>query len=94
MLRNVLLLVIGVIGLAIVRNIIREVGRIVARSMGSKGAKQGESVKPPGGGRKLVQDPQTGTYVDPEHAVHAKVRGTTHYFESEASRDAFVKASA
>ncbi|MCY4189667.1 MAG: hypothetical protein OXD30_14410, partial [Bryobacterales bacterium] len=46
------------------------------------------------GSGRLVHDPQTGTYIDPAHAVRAKVRDTVHYFESEASRDAFLKADA
>ncbi len=93
--RNVLLLIVGVIGLAIVRNIIREIGKVVTRSMGinQPSQRKGEKVDPPGN-RKLVRDPHTGTYVDPTHAVRARVRGTIHYFESEASRDAFVKARA
>ena len=97
-LRNILLLVVGVIGLAIVRNLIREISRIVARKMRSEGsgptAQQGDSDAKTSGGGKLVRDPQTGTYIDPAHAVRTKVGNTVHYFESEASRDAFLKANA
>ncbi len=94
MLRNFLLLVIGVIGLAIVRNIIREIGRVVSRSMrsGKPADKQGK--QEPQGTRKLVQDPHTGTYIDPAHAIRAKVGDTMHYFESEESRDAFLRSRA
>ncbi|MDE0126845.1 MAG: hypothetical protein OXN97_19945 [Bryobacterales bacterium] len=94
MLRNILLLLIGVIGLAIVRNIVREVGRVVTRSMGFKeGAKQRQAKAGATASRRLVQDPHTGTYVDPDHAVRAKVGGQVHHFESEATRDAYVKAA-
>ncbi len=94
MLRNILFLVIGIIGLAIIRNIVREVGRVITRSMGFKAAAgQQEKANMPGS-RKLVQDPQTGTYIDPAHAVRAKIDGTIHYFESEATRDAYVRAKA
>lgn len=93
--RNILLLIVGVIGLAILRNILREVGRFAARAMsGSSKAKGGTDGRTVRSGGKLVRDPQTGTYVDPRHAVQARVNGTQHYFESEASRDAFVRASA
>ncbi len=95
--RSILLLVIGVIGLAIVRNLIRELSRFALRSMSARSAKRGSGTDTRAGSPtrgKLVQDPHTGTYVDPAYAVQAKVGGTTHYFESEASRDAFVKANA
>ncbi len=96
--RNILLLLIGVIGLAILRNLIREISRFVVRAMGQSasgakgtGQRQEEQVHSSG---KLVRDPNTGTYVDPAHAVRAKVGGTVHYFESEASRDAHLKSQA
>lgn len=95
--RNILLLVIGIIGLAIVRNLIREISRFAFRSMSAKSASKRSGEASPAGSPtrgKLVQDPQTGTYVDPAFAVRAKVGDTIHYFESEASRDAFVKAKA
>jgi hypothetical protein len=93
--RNILLLLISVIGLAILRNLIREISRIAIRAMGGsrKAAATSKGQGPQSSG-KLVRDPHTGTYVDPAHAVRAKVGGTLHYFESEASRDAFVQASA
>jgi len=97
-LRNILLLVVGVIGLAIVRNLIREISRMMVRKMKPDGsgptAQQGNADGKTSGGGKLVRDPQTGTYIDPAHAVRTKVGKTVHYFESEASRDAFLKANA
>lgn len=97
-LRNILLLVVGVIGLAIVRNLIREISRIMLRRVRADGsgskAQQGDTAGKARGGGKLVRDPQTGTYIDPAHAVRSKVGKTVHYFESEASRDAYLKANA
>ena len=96
-LRNILLLLVGVIGLAIVRNLIREISRIMLRKVKADAsgptAQKGGSDSKSGGG-KLVRDPQTGTYIDPAHAVRTKVGKTVHYFESEASRDAYLKANA
>lgn len=94
--RNILMLLIGILGLALVRNLLKEVTRFAARAMGggNGGASQAgsaKSAKAPTGGT-LVCDPHTGTYVDPKHAVRSKVGGKVHYFESEASRDAYVKA--
>ena len=97
-LRNILLLVVGVIGLAIVRNLIREISRIMLRRVRADGsgskAQQADTAGKASGGGKLVRDPQTGTYIDPAHAVRSKVGKTVHYFESEASRDAYLKANA
>ena len=96
--RNILLLLVGVIGLAIVRNLIREISRVMLRSMkptgGDPKAQQRASSSKASVGGQLVRDPHTGTYIDPAHAVRAKVKDTVHYFESEASRDAFLKANA
>ena len=93
--RNILLLLVGVLGLAILRNLIREVSRFAVRAMsGSNAAQATSSGEKPKTSGKLVRDPHTGTYVDPMHAVRAKVNGTVHYFESEATRDAFMRANA
>ena len=95
MMRNILMLLIGIVGIALVRNIIREISRFVARTMGGSAdaakANASKGGRVPSGG-KLVCDPHTGTYVDPAHAIRSTVGGKVHYFESEASRDAFVKA--
>ena len=93
--RNILLLLISVIGLALLRNLVREIGRFLVRS--AKGPQKATADTSKDGVRsrgRLARDPQTGTYVDPAHAVRAKVGGSVHYFESEASRDAYLKANA
>ena len=90
--RNILLLVVGVIVLAIVRNLLREIGRIASRAMG--GAGKGSHERGSASTGKLARDPQTGTYVDPAHAVRATVNGTVHFFESESSRDEYLRANA
>ena len=83
------------IGLAILRNLIREVGRFMQRSMNSRNSgtreQQGPTSSGPQSSGRLVRDPHTGTYIDPEHAIRATVDGTTVHFESEASRDAYMK---
>ncbi len=94
MLRTFLYLVIATIGLAMLRNIVREIGRIIARTIRPGQSTGDGSKEDPQGSRKLVQDPQTGTYIDPAHAIRATVGGTIHYFESEESRDAFLRSEA
>lgn len=94
--RSVLILLATVIGLAILRNLVREVGRFAARTLGKtakSNASSGSGSRVRSGGR-LARDPHTGTYVDPRHAVRATVNGTQHFFESEASRDAYRNANA
>ena len=91
--RNILLLLISVIGLALLRNLIREIGRFVVRSSGRKKKAAADASKEGVRSRgRLARDPQTGTYVDPADAVRAKVGGTVHFFESEESRDAYMRA--
>ena len=93
--RNILILLISVIGLAILRNLIREISRFAVRAMAGKSSRtQSDGKSSKSTTSRLVRDPHTGTYVDPEHAVRAKVGDTMHYFESEASRDAYVRAQA
>jgi hypothetical protein len=97
-LRNIILLLISVLGLFIVRNIAKEIGRAVSRAMNgaspssqkTTGSKQNNSQR----SGKLVQDPQTGTYIDPAHAVRTKVDDKIQYFESVASRDEYMKTRA
>lgn len=93
MLRNILLLVASVIGFAILRNLLREAGRFVSQAVsGSKGAAKRQN-QGAGSAAKLSRDPQTGTYVDPRYSVSATVNGKRHHFESEASRDAYMRAN-
>lgn len=90
---------LGVIGLALVRNLIREITRLVSRGMAGAAAKAANSSQHQGSSQagrprkpgKLERDPQTGTYVDPSQALKASVAGTTYYFESQASLDAFKR---
>jgi YHS domain-containing protein len=39
----------------------------------------------------LVKDPETGRYIDERTAIKTDIKGTTYYFESAASRDAFLR---
>ncbi len=91
--RNILLLVVGVIGLALVRNLVREITRFMARKMAGAASAPGTGpASKPRTTSRLEKDPHTGTYVDPALAVRATVGGSTFYFESESSRNAFLKA--
>lgn len=90
--RVIIILILVVIALAMLRNLVRDVSRAA-----SKAWKSGESNKSTGDAAnrgKLERDPETGAYVDPQTAPQAKVGGRTFYFESEASRDRFVKKRA
>ena len=94
--RNVLILLLAVLGLAILRGIIRDVGRTISRAMKSSGDKKaaasGSAAPNTQKAGRLVKDPQTGTYIDPAGAAQAEIDGTVYYFESSSSRDEYVRA--
>lgn len=88
--RVIVILILIVIALGMLRSLVTEVSRAALR-----GWKRGEAEpRTAAGGRsagRLVQDPETGAYVDPSSAVRAEVNGKTFFFESRESRDAFLK---
>lgn len=88
--RVIVILILIVIAIGMLRSLVTEMSRAAVRGW-KKG--QNES-KAAGGGRsggKLVQDPETGAYVDPASAVRADIDGKTFYFESGDSRDRFLQ---
>ncbi len=92
MLRTFLYLVATAIVLAVVRNLVRGIGHILARTVGANPSASESKKEEPKVTRKLVQDPHTGTYIDPANGIRAAVGNTIHYFESTASRDAFLRS--
>jgi len=88
--RVIIILILIVIALGMLRSLVTEVSRAALRGW-KKG--EGERRAADGGrsGGKLVQDPETGAYVDPGVAVRAEIDGKTFYFESGESRDAFLR---
>ena len=87
--RVILILFLIVIALGLARLLLGDVIKAVSKMM----KKQSDTpADPPTGSTagRLVKDPQTGSYIDERTAIRADVKGTTYYFESAASRDAFL----
>lgn len=87
--RVIVILVLIVIAIGLARLLVGDVIKAVSKTMK---APPGTPADPPAGAAagRLVKDPQTGSYIDERTAVKADVKGTTYYFESAASRDAFL----
>jgi YHS domain-containing protein len=85
------------LGLSVLMRLVISIARNVQSLMGlsndsgkgerRKAAKSGEA-KPSG---HFVRDPETGTYIDQNLAVKTVIDGETYYFESEQTRDAFLR---
>jgi hypothetical protein len=90
--RNIVILILIIVALAVLRSLIFDVGRAVSKVMGD-GKKPGRKSEPseevPRTGR-LARDPHTGVWVDEAAAISADVDGVRFFFESEASRDAYL----
>ena len=97
MLRNLLILILITVGLALVRWLIKDVVRAVSQALGLSGnspAEAGNRESAPGSGTAtghMVRDPESGTYIDEKLAVREVVNGETLYFESRETRDAYLK---
>lgn len=92
--RNIIILVLIIVALAIVRSLVYDVSRAVSKSMkGSEKKKaEAESEKPKGKTGRFVRDPHTGAYIDEETALRAEIDGETYFFESAKSREAFLRS--
>jgi YHS domain-containing protein len=97
MLRNLLILILITVGLALVRWLVKDVVRAVSQALGLSGSSPAEANKEksaPGSGTvtgHMVRDPVSGTYIDEKLAIREVVNGETLYFESRETRDAYLK---
>ena len=90
--RTILILVLTAIALALMRLLVSDVSKAVSRAWGSRKGSQPDAG--PQSAQKmgrLAKDPQTGAYVDEDAALRETIDGHTYFFESEQSRDAYVK---
>jgi YHS domain-containing protein len=96
--RVIVMLLLAVVGLALMRGIVRDIGRAVSRAMGGSNKRtttttsQSAEGASTGSVGNLVKDPHSGTYIDPAAAVTADIDGTTYYFESKQTRDEYQRA--
>ena len=91
--RNIIILVLVTIALAILRMLVSDVTKAVSRSLGrgKKGGEKPAEAESARRGGRLVRDPETGAYVDEDSAVKATLGNATFFFESEQSRDAYLR---
>jgi YHS domain-containing protein len=88
--RVVIILILIVIALGMARMLIGDVIKAVGKTMKTPPDSSADPRSASQAGR-LVKDPETGRYIDERTALRAEVKGTTYYFESAASRDAFLR---
>lgn len=97
--RNLLIIALIVIALALVRGLVSDVVKAVKRAASSPndgshgdrgaGAQQADTKDPKTG--RLVKDPVSGTYIDEQVAVQQEIDGKMFFFESRQNRDEYVK---
>jgi YHS domain-containing protein len=73
--------------ISIARSVQALLGLTQQPSDGSRRARKGETA--PSG--HFVRDPESGTYVDQNLAIKTVIDGQTYFFESEQTRDAFIR---
>jgi len=101
MIRNLLILIFIMIGLALVRWLVRDISRAVFKVLGFSRDEDGQGArgdaKAPAGGssgrpvNRLVRDPVSGTYIDERLAVKEIIDGKPFFFESKENRDTYIK---
>ena len=102
MIRNLLILIFIMIGLALLRWLVRDVSKAVFKALGfsrdkedrgsrgdAKAAAGGSSGRP---ANRLVRDPISGTYIDERLAFKETIDGKPFFFESKENRDIYLKS--
>ncbi len=97
--RNLFILILIGIALAVVRWLVTDVVRAVKKAVSapegdadpSAGAPKSPRDSEAGKGGHLVRDPVSGIYVDEQVAIRAEIDGKTFFFESRHNRDEYVK---
>lgn len=94
MLRNLLLLILITIALALLRWLVTGVVRAVSQALGGplrKKAGREPTQGPQTVSGHLVRDPVSGTYIDENLAIKEVIDGKTVYFESKETRDTYLR---
>lgn len=96
--RNILIIALIVIALALLRGLVSDVVKAVKKSVASpeggskdtRGATGSTDANDAKTGR-LVKDPVSGTYIDENVAVQEEIDGQVFFFESSRNRDEYIK---
>jgi YHS domain-containing protein len=97
MFRTLFLILAAALGLAILMRLLISIARNVqgllglTRDAGRESRQRASSDEAPAPSGHFVRDSESGTYIDQNLAVKTVIDGVTHYFESEQTRDAFLK---
>jgi YHS domain-containing protein len=96
MFRTLFFILALALGLSVLMRLVISIARSVQSLLGL--------TNQPGGGRRastragetvpsghFVRDPESGTYVDQNLAIKTVIDGQTYFFESEQTRDAFLR---
>lgn len=96
--RNILIIGLIVIALALLRGLVSDVVKAVKKSVaspegGAKSARGSAGSPDPQDAKtgRLVKDPVSGTYIDEQVAVQEEIDGQMFFFESSKNRDEYVK---
>lgn len=89
--RIIVILILIVIAIGLARMLVGDVIKAVSKSMKTPPPEASPGSHSATAAGRLVKDPETGSYVDERSTVKADVKGTTYFFESAASRDAFLR---
>ncbi len=96
--RNILIIALIVIALALLRGLVSDVVKAVKKSVaapgdGSKSASgtAGSTDANDAKTGRLVKDPVSGTYIDENVAVQEEIDGQVFFFESSQNRDEYIK---
>lgn len=87
--RAIIILVLIVIAIGLARTLVGDVIKAFSKTM--KTPRDGALDPETATAGRLVKDHETGRYIDERTALKAEIKGTTYYFESAASRDAFLR---
>jgi hypothetical protein len=88
--RTIVILILIVIAIGMARTLVGDVIKAVSKATKAPPDAPDGSRTATAAGR-LVKDPETGSYIDERTAIRAEVKGTMYFFESTASRDAFLR---
>jgi len=86
--RAIVILVLIVVALAMLRMLVGDVSRAASKAWKGTAKKVEPDAATKG---RLVRDPETGAYIDEKSAVRLEREGKVYFFESETSRDEFLR---
>jgi YHS domain-containing protein len=97
MFRTLFFILALALGLSVLMRVVISIARSVQGLLGlsnpsgeggRRAPKRAEEAAPSG---HFVRDPESGTYVDQNLAIKTVIDGQTYFFESEQTRDAFLR---